>query len=423
MIDNDCESLQKKRGDLYEKQWINKWIDAVNRFPLPEKIKYQQLSCSPNITMEYYLKNQDKPWNLYQLLMSNPNVTVDIGLLFESKLKIIKRDFIEDFMQSHNGVSSYEYHTDSLFLTENKLIEIIWQGVSGGKVTMDEILQYSNKPWSWRTLSKNSSIKMTDVLNHPDLPWDWMCLSLNPSITIDDVINNSDKPWNWYFVSKMEGITLEKILENPTLPWRWNAFCDSLDYNNVNVPFEFVLDNLDKPWNMHVLSRHRSITLADILQYPLFNWNWEFISENPSITMNDVNEHPELSWYWPGVTRNPSITMEDISNNVDKPWDWSYIAFNPNITPEFILNNKDKPFNWDFLSLNENVDIDFVLSNLDKSWSYSYFIFGNDLIGSKKKYIKEKENELKENMENLNIIQEKNKNIPQEIFRTISDYF
>ena len=72
---------------------------------------------------------------------------------------------------------------------------------------------------------------------------------------------------------------------------------------------EFVLAQLDMPWNWEWLSMNPNITMKDVLAHPEMPWDWKWLSENPNITMNDVLAHPvSLSgkpWNWYGLSANP----------------------------------------------------------------------------------------------------------------------
>ena len=411
--------MDENRIKHYEKEWNKIWRETIQQFPLPEKELYKWLSYSENVDINEFLRNPDKPWNLCAMLICNKKINTETGLLLEStKLNSLKIDYIEFTRLNHR----YEYFVDDFMISDERLIEFIWNSISRGDIRIEDVVAHLEKPWNWRNLSSNKNIKMKDVLKYPDLDWDWHFLSLNDSITVEDAIEHHEQPWSWYNVSRKKGITIQTILDNPTIRWNWNGFCNSLDYNNVDIPIDFVLKNLEKPWNMSILSRLPSIKLSDIIRYPAINWNWESISDNPSITMEDVNNNLELNWHWYELSKNSSITMENITDNPQHPWDWRAISFNPNITSEFILANIDKPLNWNYLSFNENVDMELILTLLDKDWSFPKLISENSFSGSKKRYLEKKEREYKQNIESVKAIQRNSPDIPPEIFSMICDF-
>ena len=60
----------------YESSWNEYYW---NEFVLKNenKVNWWELSCNPNITMEFVNANPDKPFNWY-MLSSNPNITMEI---------------------------------------------------------------------------------------------------------------------------------------------------------------------------------------------------------------------------------------------------------------------------------------------------------------------------------------------------------
>ena len=51
-----------------------------------------------------------------------------------------------------------------------------------------------NKQWS------NHYFKF--MLDNSDKPWCWWSISSNPNITWEIIIDNPDKPWNWDYISE-----------------------------------------------------------------------------------------------------------------------------------------------------------------------------------------------------------------------------
>ena len=56
--------------------------------------------------------------------------------------------------------------------------------------------------------------------------------------------------------------------------------------------FQFILDNLDKPWDWSYLSGNPNITWEIIQANPDKEWNWDFISGNPNITTDIIVGFP-----------------------------------------------------------------------------------------------------------------------------------
>ena len=66
------------------------------------------------------------------------------------------------------------------------------------------------------------------------------------------------------------------------------------------------------------------------------------ISRNINITWDIIQNNPNKPWNWLGISINPNITWDIIINNPWKRWKWHQISLNPNITMEIIKNNPEK---------------------------------------------------------------------------------
>lgn len=99
------------------------------------------------------------------------------------------------------------------------------------------------------------------------------------------------------------------------------------EYNHYY--FNFITNNLDKPWD------------------------WYCLSQNSNITFDIVLKNPDKPWDWHRLSGNPNITFDIVLKNPDKPWDWTWLSGNPNITFDIILQNPDKPWDWHWLSGNK----------------------------------------------------------------------
>lgn len=163
-------------------------------------------------------------------------------------------------------------------------------------------------------------------------------VSGNPNLPFEFVLANLDKDWNWFWISRNRGVTPNIVRRYPHLPWDWGG----LSYN-PNLTLEMILGNLDK------------------------NLDWSGISAHKIVTWKFIRAHPELPWDWSGISGNPNITWNIIKANPDEDWDWEAISENPNITWDIVRKNPDEEWDYDALSGNENINWDIVNENLRSS--------------------------------------------------------
>lgn len=72
--------------------------------------------------------------------------------------------------------------------------KIDFQGLSNNsKLTMDIILTYKDKNWSWENISSKPNITFEHVAKYPNFPWSWSALSFNPNLTIKNILNYPDQ--------------------------------------------------------------------------------------------------------------------------------------------------------------------------------------------------------------------------------------
>jgi hypothetical protein len=129
----------------------NKFIDMEYISKNMNKVNLNLISCNPNITIDFVLKNIDKRfyWNG---LSANPNITMKN---------------IED---------NLHLPWDWSFVSKNP------------NITIDFIRKYNNYKsciWNWNHISSNVGITMKDIENNFDLPWSWLDILYNPNLTLD----------------------------------------------------------------------------------------------------------------------------------------------------------------------------------------------------------------------------------------------
>ena len=106
------------------------------------------------------------------------------------------------------------------------------------------------------------------------------------------------------------------------------------------------------------------------------NWNQYFF--------NFILRNMDKPWNWDGLSENPSITCEIVEANPDKPWDWFWLSSNPSITFAIVEANPNEPWDWETLSENKFTK---AKEEFEKRVSHQNFIQENILEELVKAYM------------------------------------
>lgn len=110
----------------------------------------------------------------------------------------------------------------------------------------------------------------------------------------------------------------------------YNKFYDDLS-KNLNLNYEIIKANFDKPWNFKYLSKNHNITWEIIEANPDKPWNYRYLSENHNITWKIVKDNFNKPWSYLGLSANPNITLEIASLNSKNRWDYEMLEYPRNI--------------------------------------------------------------------------------------------
>ena len=95
-----------------------------------------------------------------------------------------------------------------------------------------------------------------------DLNWDYEFLSQCNYITWNIVRNNLNKPWNLKLLSSNNIITFEMVEDTPFLRWDWDSLSE-----NPKMSFDIIYKNIHYPWNFNILkNRFNEINYTTLLQ-------------------------------------------------------------------------------------------------------------------------------------------------------------
>tara|TARA_B100001123_G_C15258013_1_gene1005456 strand:+ start:190 stop:1371 length:1182 start_codon:yes stop_codon:yes gene_type:complete len=268
----------------------------------------------------FYLQHSNKHqqwWTLSQ----NPNITPKI---------------IQNSLDLHLPV-----HWDYPYLSSNQ------------NITLPFIKKYIDKPWDWNYISCNSSISLHDIEMNPQLPWNWQYISLNPNITFNFIKRHKDKPLNWKELTCSKNISLKDIVNNPELPW-----VEDYIIFNPEVTVNDIINSKIK-WSASQIPFKKGIPFSFILNRLEIPWNWTLISAYGNIDINDVKNNLHFPWNWSKLSYHSKMDLKTIYNNMDLPWDWNIIYDYYRLNEDTIEEYKIKSAN--FTKCSELMTIDELL--------------------------------------------------------------
>jgi len=208
--------------------------------------------------------------------------------------------------------------------------------------------------------------------------WDNMFLSMNSNLTWEVIENTTHLGFMWdlHGISANPNMTLD-IIQNHTPPGCWDALGLS---KNINITWEYVLNNLNLNWYMFILSFHPNITLDIIDSYPhppCGDWSWARISRNPNLTLEYVLAHPDVDWDWNALCETLPLTWDIVMECPEFDLTISHIqiclAKNKSLPIEIFIENSNIftcDWTWMMLSSREDLTWDIVRSNPSKAWCW-----------------------------------------------------
>lgn len=280
-----------------------------------------------NVPWELVAKHPDKEWN-YEYLSATMNVTCTND---EDKCQVFWQIIEENFSLGW----SFPY------LSRNK--NISWKAVQS----------YSKFPWSWYDLNQNEGFirSMTDeeILSCPHI--NFKHLSKNRAVTIRFIRATLEKDWDWWRLSSNITFTLDDILGNLDLPWVWlGVFLNNFKIKPEDIIKCGVAPICDQVWDF--ISTRGSLSTSFVLEHIDKPWDMDMLSSSNAITIDVIKKHPKRGWNWEGVSCGNNIMWQDIMNNPQYPWDISSVCTNANINWYIVKSNPQYAWEWNSMSSN-----------------------------------------------------------------------
>ena len=288
---------------------------------------------------------------------------------------------IEDILNNANLKWNWKFissRSDLLLehILMNRFLHWDWEQLSKTlKITIEDVLNNIDLPWDYSSLTLNENIKINDVVKYMK-PYVKLCEENNQILwdTVKIIPWNFDSyplAFNYLFGNEVKII---EIKQNKILPLNVNFFsnCPAILYSFIkHFPSKVFHYELDKTLLKKFLGTN-FITIEKIEENPTFPW-YPTISVNPNITLDYVLKNLNKNWNLGIVTRNKNISVEDIISNLHhlknniNMLDWDFISINALL--ETIENNLELPWKWDLISSNKNLTFDFIRKHFNKPWN------------------------------------------------------
>lgn len=265
-------------------------IDDNPQFPW----NYDTMSCRTDLTHEFVKKHADKNWN-YMTLSEREDLWDDINKNAQNYCV---------YAATHNPRITLEFIERHLDLYVQQ--EWYLNSISRMKIVTLEFIEKHINIFKHTKIEMNPNVTLDFLRKHNfELVRDWTrprnFSEYNPNVTPELVKNNPDVFWHWDKLTARENFS---PMENPEFPWDWGHY-----HENPNFTFEAVPEDNLRQLNWEVISRHRVLTINQIIKYNEYI-NWGEFSKNNHVTMKFVADHPEFPWVHENLTMNENCTLE-----------------------------------------------------------------------------------------------------------------
>jgi hypothetical protein len=291
---------------------------------------------------------------------------------------------------------------------------------------------YPNENWNMYELATNPNITIDIVKKHPKYKIKISNMSGNPNIDWDYIHTNPNIDWNGISLGYNSNLTIGNIMESNNLLITQNHNIglltsiikenkDKYDYlkklliHPLDIPWNVIEDNLNRPWNYEEISTYDNITLDIVKHNPDINCIFNNLSRNSHITLDIIKSHPEIHWDYSTYSFNPNVSLSEFENNPKFPWNMYGIMSREFITMPIILKNWKSFKNMRELGINPNLTWQFIRDTKDEAiWDFNIISYNkfNAHPKVRDRIIKEINKD----------IEESHKTIPLELISEITQY-
>lgn len=259
-------------------------------FSMKMQDNFDDVSMHYNVKMPTIRLHKNKKWNLEHLshnrhlsiddmIWINENCPFAIG---EINVDVVKSHILYDDLKKYPGLGYNRGNLHGTFLYAGVpfLENIKW---------VEENCDILDGVWDWKYIS--GYVTIDDVLNNPQYPWSREGLSGNPGLKVTDILK------------------IDKYCKNATGQWDIEKISMSIDLptfaENVNLSLSLPHASIN---NTLTIDAYNKINDSDIAM--IGDWDWNLISEY--IDYSEVLKHPDLEWSRKGLSWNESADHFDL---------------------------------------------------------------------------------------------------------------
>jgi hypothetical protein len=245
---------------------------------------FQFLCINSTLDLKYLKMFPHKPWDIWGIMGNYPIEElakhIDLNLHWPVFLKRAIRSESDFFKYVPKDVVIEKAIFDGLTV---KIIESYpnitwdWSKIACRYVSLDVIIKYQEKEWTWEYFREDIDIETILALRNAPLCWDR--ISLYANIQPEDVCKNQNLPWFWGVFSRRDKVWFKELVSKlPTRNWNlkdmeWDIdlflqtpHCNWTLYNIVDIPYKVLCKYPKQNWGWGAICRKDALKIYKFLE-------------------------------------------------------------------------------------------------------------------------------------------------------------
>ena len=190
-----------------------------------------------------------------------------------------------------------------------KLINVDWHKFYYKDLSLDFIVNFQDKDWDFKYLSRHNNFDFKWVEELPDKNWDFKYLSRHNKLTVNILSKMKGGCIDWNELSHNNNITVEWLIKFPnggSKNWNWDILS-----KHKNLTLEWLEILPDKNWNYNILSKHINCNIDWLEKFPDKNWDYSKINLDNALKIVEENCRKEylaayrIQQWWYKITLSP----------------------------------------------------------------------------------------------------------------------